>query len=77
MKLKVRQANKTVNTHITGHNIQTATVSSGFHFAKIKAEKCAIQIWRKENRTKEKPKKLTSEQMYFYQSKEASSTSSL
>ena len=57
--------------------MQIRTVSAGFHFAKKKPEKCVIQIWRKKYRTKRKPKKLTSEQLYFYKLKEARSTSFL
>ena len=57
--------------------MQIRTVSAGFHFAKKKPEKCVFQIWRKKYRTKRKPKKLTSEQLYFYKLKEVRSTSFL
>ena len=54
-----------------------STVTAGFHFAKIKPENMLIQIWRRKNRTKKKPKNLNSDELHFYEFKEARSTSSL
>ena len=56
---------------------KSPTVSVGFHFAKIKPENVLIQIWRRKNRTKKKPKKLNSEEIHFYKFNEARSTVSL
>ena len=53
------------------------TVIVGFYFAKKNREKRLIRIWRNENRTKKKLKKLSSEQIHFDLLKETRCTSFL